>query len=499
MTAPGASRVSTALARDRLGAAAVVFFVLSAAAPLTVVAGVVSTGFAVTGVTGLPVAFLAIAAVLAVFSVGYVAMARHVANSGAFYAYVTHGLGRPLGVAAAWVALLAYNALQVGLYGAFGVAAAPLAAQWFGVSAPWWVLALLAWALVAALGVLRVDVNGTVLAVLLTAEVAAIVVFSVASVADPGPQGVALSTLAPGNLLAPGVGAILALAVLGFVGFEQAVVFSEEARSPRRTVPFATYASIALIAGLYAFAAWAVTVGAGPAQVVERARADGPELLFLLAGERLGQGAVHAGHALFVTSLLAAMISFHNTAARYAFALGREGVLPRALGRTSRRSGAPKVGSLTQSALGFAVVVTYAWAGWDPLVRLFFWGGTAGGLGVLFLIAVTALAVLAFFVRHPCGEPGWRRLAAPALAIVALGVVVWLAAGNLSLLFGTGPGSPVPAVVLGGYLCAALLGVGWALWLRLARPATYATIGLGPRAVTATRAATPVVRPGWAR
>ncbi len=36
------SQLSTALARDRLGVAAVVFFVMSAAAPLTVVAGVVA-------------------------------------------------------------------------------------------------------------------------------------------------------------------------------------------------------------------------------------------------------------------------------------------------------------------------------------------------------------------------------------------------------------------------------------------------------------------------
>ena len=45
------SQLSTALARDRLGVAAVVFFVMSAAAPLTVVAGVVPTGLAVTGLT----------------------------------------------------------------------------------------------------------------------------------------------------------------------------------------------------------------------------------------------------------------------------------------------------------------------------------------------------------------------------------------------------------------------------------------------------------------
>jgi amino acid transporter len=109
------SRSSTTLATDRLGVAAVVFFVMSAATPLTVVAGVVTTGYAVTGITGLPIAFIVIGAVLALFCVGYVSMARHVANAGAFYAYISHGLGRPAGVAGAWIALVAYNALQVGL------------------------------------------------------------------------------------------------------------------------------------------------------------------------------------------------------------------------------------------------------------------------------------------------------------------------------------------------------------------------------------------------
>lgn len=72
--------VSTALAADRLGVPAVVFFVMSAATPLTVVAGVITLAYAITGLLGLPLAFLLIGALLALFGVGYVAMSRHVAN-----------------------------------------------------------------------------------------------------------------------------------------------------------------------------------------------------------------------------------------------------------------------------------------------------------------------------------------------------------------------------------------------------------------------------------
>ena len=70
-----------------------------------------------------------------------------------------------------------------------------------------------------------------------------------------------------------------------------------------------------------------------PQSLTALSRCD-TELFFNLAADRIGSTALHLGHALFLTSLIAAMISFHNIISRYAFSLGREGVLPRALGRT---------------------------------------------------------------------------------------------------------------------------------------------------------------------
>jgi amino acid transporter len=478
-TSAGSARLSTALARDRLGVAAVVFFVMSAAAPLTVVAGVIPTGLAVTGLTAMSIAFIAVALVLAVFSVGYVAMARHIANAGAFYAYVSRGLGRPVGVGAAWVALAAYNGFQVAAYGGFGAIAAPLFTVWFGVDLPWWLLTLVAWALVAVLGVRDVAVNGKVLATLLVAEIVLVVVFSVADMFTSGFTASA-APLNPAGLTGAGAGALLVMAVTGFVGFEQSVVFSEESRDPRRTVPRATYVAITLIAVLYAFSGWAMISAAGP-DPAGQATMAGPELFFLLAADRLGATAVHLGHALFLTSLIAAMISFHNIIARYTFSLGREGVLPRAFGRTVPGTGAPKNGSLAQSALGLAVIVTYAILGWDPLVQLFFWGGTMGGLGVLVLITVTSAAVLGYFAAEPAGENLWRRVVAPMTATALLVVVTTLALTNIATLFGVAPGSEPTWVVPLAYAILAAAGAAWALTLRRTRPGVYDGIGWGAR------------------
>src|SRR5437764_10036897 len=88
------SATPKALAKDRLGVPAVLFFVLAGVAPLTVAAGVIPTAYATTGLTGIPAAFVVIAVILAVFASGYVAMARHIVHAGAFYAFVTGGLGK---------------------------------------------------------------------------------------------------------------------------------------------------------------------------------------------------------------------------------------------------------------------------------------------------------------------------------------------------------------------------------------------------------------------
>jgi hypothetical protein len=86
--------------------------------------------------------------------------------------------------------------------------------------------------------------------------------------------------------------------------------------------------------------------------------------------------------------------------------------------------------------LGLAVITLYAVAGWDPLVQLFFWGGTGGGYGVLLLIALTSIAVIAYFARHPVLDGPWRRIIAPVMAAAALAAVAWLATTHFHTLLG---------------------------------------------------------------
>jgi len=85
----------------RIGTLSLVSFLISASAPMTVLAGGIVATFAVTGVVGVPVAFPIIALALGLFTVGYAAMSRHIYNAGAFYSYLAQGLGKVWAVSGA--------------------------------------------------------------------------------------------------------------------------------------------------------------------------------------------------------------------------------------------------------------------------------------------------------------------------------------------------------------------------------------------------------------
>lgn len=482
---PRPSVVSQALARDRLGVPSVIMFALTAAAPLMVVGALVSSAWAWVGTTGFPLAFVIIAVVLAVFSFGYVAMSRHITNAGAFYSYISQGLGRPLGVAGALVALLAYNLLQIGLYGAFGFFGSLILADKADVKVEWWILALGLWLVVAILGLLRVDVNSKVLMVLLGAELIAVTIFDVIFFSNPDGGSVSLQPWSWGGLQ-DAAGPAFAVAVTAFVGFEAAPVFAEEARSKNRTVAAATFLGLGVMVLSYAVTSWAAAASIGVDKTVGLAQemaADGGPFFPTLA-EKGGTWAADVGLILLTTSVAAAALSYHNTTARYAFALGRERVLPSFFGRTRARSGAPASGSLFQTVIALVVLVLFAVQGWDPMLNLFFWLGTSGGVGVLFLVFATSLSVIFYFAKDARGEGAWSRLIAPIISTIALGYIIWLVVDNFGGLLGFAPGQENAAVWAfpAAYGAVAVIGLIWALILRGISRSDYESIGLGARA-----------------
>ena len=225
-TASSAASSTDRLRRDALGVAAVTFFVVSAAAPLTAVAGGYPIAMLLGNGPGVPAATLLVMIILLIFSVGYTAMARHVANAGSFFAFAARGLGGHAGGAAAYIAVLAYNTMQIGLYGLFGAVAAGTFADLIHISLPWYAWALIGWAIVGLLGYRQIDLSAKVLAVLVIAEYLAVLVLDFAIIGKGGAGGLNLTSFTPGAFVTGSATIGVLMSFAAFMGFEATTIYS---------------------------------------------------------------------------------------------------------------------------------------------------------------------------------------------------------------------------------------------------------------------------------
>jgi amino acid transporter len=154
--------------------------------------------------------------------------------------------------------------------------------------------------------------------------VIAVTVGDIVALAHPA-SGVSAHGFSPSKLFVHGVGAVFAFGVAAFIGFESGASYGEEVRDPRRTVARATYCALGFTAVFYAFSAWAMLVNVGADQLQPAATENGPGLVFGVLDQYVGSAVADIANVLFLTSILAALLSFHNGVARY-FCMGREHV-----------------------------------------------------------------------------------------------------------------------------------------------------------------------------
>jgi amino acid transporter len=369
-------------------------------------------------------------------------MSRHHVSTGAFYSFIARGLRQHVGGAAAYLALLAYNTMQIGLWGLFGAAFAGFLTEELAWNVPWWVLTFIGIAIVAVLGYRQIDVSVKVLSVLVAAEFFVVLVLAGVIAVRGGNFGTAGLSVEPLTVHALTTGSLpiaLLFCFASFVGFEATAIYSEEAKDPRRTVTRATYFAVIVIGAVYTVTTFLMVNGAGIAQLPDyiAGLADPTTFLFALSDGYIGTWYSAVMRVLFITSVFAAVLAFHNAVARYTFALGREGLLPERAGRTHVTHLSPHIGSMTQTGLAVIVVTIFVLTQQDPVLALFTWLTNLGTLAVIALMATTSFAVVAFFARNRGLEGNaLRTLVAPTVAGVALVAVLVVAVANFDLLIG---------------------------------------------------------------
>lgn len=459
-------KATNQLRRGALGVGFIIFFVISAASPLSVLAGGFPIGIMLGNGAGTPTLLLLALGVLLTFAVGYTTMARNVTNAGGFYAFTSLGLGGLAGGAAGVLAMLAYNILQVGLYGMFGGVVSGTMASVFGIELPWWAYSLMAMASIAVLGYRKIDLSARVLSFIVVAEYVAILVLDIAILRSGGDGGVNFDSFKSEYVFSgtPSIGLLFCFAA--FIGFEATTIYGEEAKDPQRAIPIATYVSVLLIGGFYALSIWSMVVGVGTDKIVSVLQQLGEPTTFIygLSDHYVGPGLTQVIRVLFVVSIYAGLLAFHNSAARYFYAIGRDGLLPRALGATHRIHQSPHMGSVLQSLIAAVVVLAFAALGADPVLQLFAWFSSLATLCLILLMAMTSLAVLMYFRRNPQLQLGvLRRLVLPVFSGLALTLVLIIAVLHFDVLTGSSKTlsyllcSTIPvAMVVGVWLAARL-------------------------------------------
>lgn len=458
--------------RGSLGVSDIVLMVVAAAAPLTVVGGGVPIAILLGNGAGVPTMFVFSAAVLLLFAVGLSAMARVVPKPGAFFTYVGYGLGRPLGLGTANLAMLTYTLIQAAVYGFLGLQLEKAVTGLGGPQLPWWTWTLTVIALVGCLGYHRIELSSKVLGVLLLGEIGIVLILDAAIIARGGEAGLSLASFEPSTVFSGAPGIALMFAVAGFIGFESTAIFRSEAKDPDRTIPRATYVAVLLIGGFYALSSWAMVVAWGPADVVAAAGADPAGMIMATAQAYLGSWASVTVNILLITSLFACVLSFHNVLARYQHSMASASVMPASLRAVHHRHGSPSRSSMVQTVTAATLIAVFAVLGLDPELEVFTWFSGVATLGIVALMALTCLAVIVYFRRPGVATLGrWQSTIAPSIGLVGLVVILLAVLANFTALIG---GSSVLAnCFLALVVGSVLLGVAQALWMRRANVLAY--------------------------
>ncbi|OEJ35142.1 APC family permease [Streptomyces subrutilus] len=469
------------LKANSVGLIGVVFMAVATAAPITAMTGNLPIAVGFGNGTGAPAGYLFATLVLTVFAVGYVAMAKRITAAGAFYGYISHGLGRIAGMASGMLAVLAYIVFEASIVGVFSYFAKTTVHDQFGIDLPWILYAAAMLSVTAVLAHFDINLTAKALGVMLIGEIA--VLFAVATavlLAGGGPDGIPLEPVNPSNAFTgTSAGLGLFFAFWSWVGFESTAMYGEESRDPKRVIPKATLISVVGVGLFYIYVSWMTIAGNGLTKSVELSASANPlDLFFAPTQQFIGSWAVDSFQWLLLTGSFACGMAFHQCAARYLYAIGREGFLHPALGRTHARHGSPYLASLVQSAIAIGLVAAFWLTGQDPYIHLYTLLAILGTMAILIVQTLCSFAVIGYFRKnHPEDRHWFKTFTAPLLGGIGMSAVVVLLVLNMKTAAGLAADSLVFGLI--PWIVAAVFFGGLALgcYLKFRAPERYEVIG----------------------
>jgi amino acid transporter len=356
-----------------------------------------------------PAAYLVCAVAMALIVTSIALAGSRVSLTGGIYAYVEVAFGPYVGFLAGVLQWLMLWLTAGGLLSAF-VDQVGLLVPGAGQGVPRAAIIVATVSLLAFVNVRGVAIGARVIEGAVVAKLLPLFVFLAVGVFFVQPEALAWPGWPPGDKL----GETVLLLIFAFVGIEVALVPSGEVRDPRRTVPRAIYLALALTTALY-LAIQAVAQGVLGAEMAQHAEAP----LAAAAGRFLGAGGrllVLAGGAV---SMFGYLCGDMLSSPRSLYAFGRDGFLPRALGRVHPSFHTPHV-AIVVHAVTAALLATSSSFRYLALLS------NVSVLTLYFLCCAAALRLVS--QGAPDGEPVFDLPGARVIPVVAMVVIAWILA-----------------------------------------------------------------------
>ncbi|MBC3423561.1 MULTISPECIES: APC family permease [unclassified Pseudomonas] len=391
-----------------------------------------------------PSAYLAASVAMLFTALSYGRMAAAFPVAGSAYTYVRKSISPKLGFLAGWGVLLDYLFLPMAIW---LIGAAYLHSAFPAVPQAVWVLAFIG--VTTAINVvglrLAKNINGALMLVQFLVLAAFVVLAIHYVLGDASKPLWSLEPFFKEGVQLPLIMSGAAIACYSFLGFDAVSTLTEETHEPRKNIPRAILL-ITLIGGFLFIAASYFVQLAHPSTQFENADSAAYEIARNIGGD------------LFVSLFLVGLIvgqftsglSAQASASRLLFAMGRDGVLPKAFfGRLSERFGTP-VGSIvlcgvvallalhmdvttSTSFINFGAFLAFSLVNLSVVFHYWIGRGERGPRAVLLFLVFPLIGLAADL---------WLMVSLDHLAIY-LGLA-WLAAGILYLAVLTGGFSKQP-------------------------------------------------------
>ena len=342
---------------------------------------------------------------------------RYTPSSGGYYSFATRGLGNRTGFMATWSYLI-YEVLgAAGSTGFLGYLLSDTLKMHLHV--PWWLIALLATALIWGLTHYGVQLSTRVTALLGGLELLIMLGLGVTFLIHPGPGSTYLAPLTPS--LAPhhfgGILAGMVFSLLALSGFEAPAPLAQEARLPNKFIGRAIMLSLCSIGIFYILTSYASAIGWGTNDMASFASNANP--YYVLGHSLWGAGWWMVVLAI-INSAIAVGLACTNAASRVMYTMGRAGTLSARFGRIHSIHRTPTVAIAFVQIVGMAAIL---------LVGLLLQPDTIFG----FLETIATLAVIVLYVMANLALTRYmRREQRPHFSVWQHAAVPWV--GTLSLL-----------------------------------------------------------------